>query len=163
MCRCSNGSLSLKQWSTPQISQPYTIMGTTKVSKSFSRRLQGLCKPTVFFILNQAFLPFSISNLLEMLRLPVYLIVTPRKQYDFTVSRCFPFKLKLFMYVLPFELNTMAFDFSWFTSSFQEEQTLLNTFKECCSPSCVLDNSQRCLKTVSYRLIDIHLYSNELL
>jgi hypothetical protein len=32
MCRCSNGSLSLKQWSTPQISQPYTIMGTTKVS-----------------------------------------------------------------------------------------------------------------------------------
>jgi hypothetical protein len=37
------------------------------------------------------------------------------------------------MYVLPFELNTMALDFSWFTSSFQEEQKLLNTFKECCS------------------------------
>jgi hypothetical protein len=32
----------------------------------------------------------------------------------------FSFKLKLFMYVLPFELNTMAFNFSWFTSSFQE-------------------------------------------
>ena len=31
------------------------------------------------------------------------------------------------MYVLPFELNTMAFDFSWLTSSFQEEQKLLNT------------------------------------
>jgi hypothetical protein len=29
------------------------------------------------------------------------------------------------MYVLPFELNTMAFDFSWFTSTFQEEQTFL--------------------------------------
>jgi hypothetical protein len=41
---------------------PYKIMGTTKVSKSFSRRLQGLFKPTVFFILNQAFLPFSISK-----------------------------------------------------------------------------------------------------
>jgi hypothetical protein len=36
-----------------------------------------------------------------------------------------------------FELNTMAFDFSWFTSSFQEEHNLLNTFKEFCSPSCV--------------------------
>ena len=49
MCRCSNGSLSLKQWSTPQISQPYKIMGTTiKVSTSFSRRIQGLFKPSLF-------------------------------------------------------------------------------------------------------------------
>jgi hypothetical protein len=45
------------------------------------------------------------------------------------------------MYVLPFELNTMAFDFYWFTSSFQEEQKLLDTFKEFCNPSCVLDNN----------------------
>jgi hypothetical protein len=42
MCRCSNGSLSLKQWSTPQMSQPYKIMGTTKASKSFSRTNNSL-------------------------------------------------------------------------------------------------------------------------
>jgi hypothetical protein len=55
MCRCSNGSLSLKQWSTPQISQPCKIMGTTKVSKGVSRRLHGLFKPTVFFYFKLSF------------------------------------------------------------------------------------------------------------
>jgi hypothetical protein len=51
------------------------------------------------------------------------------------------------MYVLPFELNTIAFDYSWFTSSFQEEQKLLNTFKEFCSPSCVL-----CFEPILFKL-----------
>ena len=58
-CTSSKGSESLNLLPTPQTSLPYRMMGTTRESKSFSRRLHGLFRVIVFLILNHAFLPFS--------------------------------------------------------------------------------------------------------
>jgi hypothetical protein len=62
----------------PHTSHPYKTMGLINVSNVFFKMTQGLFRPKVFLILNQALRPFSISNLLEKLKLPAYFIVTPK-------------------------------------------------------------------------------------
>ena len=83
MCKCSNGSVSLKLQLIHHTLHPYKMMGLIKVSNSFSKREQGLSNPIDFFILNHAFRPFSIRKLMEVFKLPVYFIVIPKWQYDF--------------------------------------------------------------------------------